>query len=246
MPPETGGVVQDCSWHPGVAVYEMTTDGRCDFRDIYRWTCCDERVLTNINKYGADEIPFDEAPCKRGAHEVDPDTRVVSDSLDEMAELRQRLAGIRAIETAPSNSSDVFISYSHKDSAFVARLGARFKRDGIGYFQDVKDMFAGDRVEAAIVRGIATHSVFAVVVSESSLRSPWVAWEVDRVIESSKTQDKAIIPLLIQDIHPDQLPTMLSPYIWIDFSTDFEPAYHRIAESIGVHMRRSGLKFRSA
>ncbi len=37
-----------CSFHPGNLSYVQTTDGRFDYRDVYRWSCCNQNSLSEV------------------------------------------------------------------------------------------------------------------------------------------------------------------------------------------------------
>ena len=76
--------------------------------------------------------------------------------------------------------SGVFVSYSHRDAAFVDQLVARLEADGIEYWLDEKDLLVGQVIDSAISRAIQQHAHFLVVLSPASVQSRWLQRELTR------------------------------------------------------------------
>jgi len=95
--------------------------------------------------------------------------------------------------------SPVFISYSHRDSRFVDRLGESLGERGIRYWRDVHHAPAG-RMEKIVDHAIRMNPLFLVVLSESSIRSDWVEHEVRtaRALEKDLGQD-VLCPIALDD-----------------------------------------------
>jgi hypothetical protein len=73
----------------------------------------------------------------------------------------------------------VFISYSHKDSNLVDKITQCFQSDGINYWRDDKDLFAGQILDEAISDGIQNNSIFLIVLTPNSISSNWVKREFE-------------------------------------------------------------------
>lgn len=72
--------------------------------------------------------------------------------------------------------SKVFISYNHKDSHFAKRLQAVLQQEGINVGTDEPDVT--ENITKAIVEKIKAASAVVVLVSEKTLQSKWVLFEV--------------------------------------------------------------------
>ncbi len=88
-------------------------------------------------------------------------------------------------------SNDVFISYSHRDMAFVSQLHQELKQRGVSAWFDQTGIEAGDQWREEIVKGIMECNLFLLVLSPDSLGSRNVRKEID-LAESHKKQ---IVPL---------------------------------------------------
>jgi hypothetical protein len=88
----------------------------------------------------------------------------------------------------------VFISYSSVDKRVARRILAQLKKLGIESFLDLVDMVPGDDVVKRITDGLERCSVLLLVVSETSLRSPWVNFEVGY----ATGLQKRVVPFITQ------------------------------------------------
>ena len=105
----------------------------------------------------------------------------------------------------PAHAFDVFLSYSHKDAAFAARLedalesyriprGLRGVVRNLNVFRDEKDITAGDDYYREIEQHLRGSAKLVVVCSPDARRSKFVADEIRRFIAARGAQD--IIPVL--------------------------------------------------
>jgi TIR domain len=96
-----------------------------------------------------------------------------------------------------TDGTEVFISYSSKDSEWVARLARSLSERGLPVWRDSGNLRAGDQFPDAL--GVALDSCDAVVlvVSAHSIKSDWVNWELNRV--RSRRPGTRIIPVRIDD-----------------------------------------------
>jgi WD40 repeat protein len=86
----------------------------------------------------------------------------------------------------------VFISYSHKDTKYVARLKAYLASAGLAVWTD-EGIDYGTRWAAVIQQQIENCSVFVPVMSTNSGQAAWVAREIDL----AQDLRKPILPLLL-------------------------------------------------
>lgn len=106
--------------------------------------------------------------------------------------------------TKPIMINNLFISYSHDDSAFVNELGNRLDKAGIRFWRDTHDSTAG-RLETQIDRAMRLHPVVLLVLSELSVNKPWVEWEATRAQELERelrergTPKDVLLPVALDD-----------------------------------------------
>ena len=102
---------------------------------------------------------------------------------DEIGEIFDRAHQLRVQQ--PQQTSDLFISYSHIDGAFVRKLEGSLKNKGIRYWRDTHEMKAG-RIEKQIDRAIRHNPIVLLVLSENSIKSDWVEHEIRTAKELEK------------------------------------------------------------
>jgi len=116
----------------------------------------------------------------------------------------------------------VFISYSHRDAAFVEKLEA-LDTKRIRYWRDVHDLKAG-RMERQIERAIRVNPLVLLVLSERSVESDWVEWEVSKARELEKEEKRDVLcPIALDDSWkscdwPGPLRRQVMDYNILDFS----------------------------
>lgn len=99
--------------------------------------------------------------------------------------------------TASLTDARIFISYSSADRAFAERLETRLTAEGIQCWRDSHSLKSG-RITTQIHRAILKNDVLIVILSEASLASDWVLWEIERArtVEKEKKRD-VICPISI-------------------------------------------------
>lgn len=122
--------------------------------------------------------------------------------------------------------SQVFISYSHTDRAFVQRLVADLEArlPQIEVFYDMliaPGASWADQLAAQIERA----DIILAVLSPDYLGSSWAQQEVNVALERQLREDARLLPLLIRPCTPTGL---LSQLTWVDFTEDYEAALARL------------------
>jgi len=102
-----------------------------------------------------------------------------------------------------------FISYSSKDQEFVERLYADLQSKGVRCWFAPEDLKTGDKIRDRIDQSIRLHDKLLLVLSEHSVNSSWVEFEVEAAIakESSK-QTLMLFPIRLDSAVKD------SPSSW--------------------------------
>lgn len=103
---------------------------------------------------------------------------------------------------------DVFVSYSHADGAFVETL-VRWLRDaGLSVWWDASRLVAGDRLAAALPKGLASARAALFCVSRSWNESTWCEDEYNAALQERRADRRyRVIALRLDDC---QVPTFLS------------------------------------
>ena len=101
-----------------------------------------------------------------------------------------------------ANPKSCFISYSHKNKAFVDKLYADLVAAGIPCWRDEIDLIIGKRIIDALSEAIRDHDHVLLCCSKHSLSSTWVEDEISMTIEKERRDpggDLTLIPLNLDD-----------------------------------------------
>lgn len=127
-----------------------------------------------------------------------------------------------SIAKAGTLSSEVFISYSRKDSDFARKLNTELQVAGKTTWFDQESIASSVDFQAEIYKGIENSHNFVFIISPNSINSAYCADEVNYAAE----RNKRFITLLYDPIDPDTMPKALAAVQWIDFDTrEFSEAF---------------------
>jgi|SRR5579859_1108217 len=125
--------------------------------------------------------------------------------------------------------TDLFISYSSKDKDFAEKLAKDLSSCGLKVWFDKWKMMVGDSLHNKIEDGITNSAWLAVVLSPSSVSSPWVKKELNSALMKELEQKQVcVLPLLYQKCN---IPLFLQDKIYADFSSEYE---HGLADLMAV------------
>jgi hypothetical protein len=110
----------------------------------------------------------------------------------------------------PSQSTNVFVSYSHADAPLVAPVVRLLRINKSLVFQDVDGIEPGKRWRSELARALAEAHLVVVFWCDHASRST----EVSKEWKAAIKQKKDLLPLLL-DATP--LPPALDEFQWIDF-----------------------------
>jgi uncharacterized protein YjbI with pentapeptide repeats len=112
---------------------------------------------------------------------------------DEMIDFAHSIAG--AIQYY-----SIFISYNHEDETFATRLYNDLQANNVRCWKYTEDQKIGAHIRAGVFDAIRLHDKLLVILSESSLASEWVSYEVDAAMEREENEHKSILfPVRIDD-----------------------------------------------
>jgi len=135
--------------------------------------------------------------------------------------------------------SDIFISYSRKDKAFVQQLAQALAAEGQDVWIDWEDIPPTANWWNEIQAGIAGADNFIFVISPDSAQSEVCRRETDFAVDSGKR----LVPLLHRDVLDPQQAALLHPNIhshnWIFFreSDDFQGALETLKNALTTDLR---------
>jgi WD40 repeat protein len=99
----------------------------------------------------------------------------------------------------------IFISYSRRDAEMADRLVAALRAHGFEVAIDRRDLEFGEKWQAELAEFVRLSDTVVWLVSEFSIRSEWVSWELDEVAR----RHKRLVPVMVGDTPRDKLPRQL-------------------------------------
>lgn len=132
------------------------------------------------------------------------------------------------------NISDVFISYSRRDSEFVHKLFSDIKATGKEVWADFEDIPKAADWWSEIQAGIDAADAFVFVISPDSVRSDICRDEINHAVEANKR----ILPVLYREVTDDadkqKMHPAISSHNWIFFreGDDYDQAFKTLIESV--------------
>jgi hypothetical protein len=94
---------------------------------------------------------------------------------------------------SPIEFYSCFISHSSKDQEFAERLRADLISKGVRCWFAPEDLKIGDRLRPAFDEAIRVHNKLMVLLSENSVKSPWVEKEVETAFEKEHQQNRTVL-----------------------------------------------------
>jgi WD40 repeat protein len=132
------------------------------------------------------------------------------------------------------NLSDIFISYSRRDTEFVKKLDKAFRDAGKEVWIDWEDIPLSADWWAEIKAGIEAAEAFVFVISPDSVQSTICRDEINHALECGKR----FVPLLHLDIieptHKEAMHSAISTHNWIFCreSDSFDDAFKKLLDTI--------------
>ncbi len=112
----------------------------------------------------------------------------------------------------------LFVSHASKDKPFVRRLAQRLWKEGYQVWLDEKELVPGDALAARLSQALEESRVVLVVVTQNSIKSKWLAFELNKATERMVEGRCRVIPVLRGDVEP---PATLKGLIYADFRKSF-------------------------
>ena len=130
--------------------------------------------------------------------------------------------------------TDVFVSYSRRDSEFVRRLAESVVARGKEVWVDTEGIADGEVFPEAIKRAIEQSDAFLFVITPASVASAYCEHEV----EYARELQKRIVPVLRDPVGDEQLPAEIRDRNWIPFTEadEFEASLGRLVTALDTDL----------
>lgn len=127
---------------------------------------------------------------------------------------------------------NVFLSYSRTDAEIVEKIAGDLRRQGIGSWIDRHNLIGGQEWQPQIEHAISDADFMVVLLSKSSLASPWVRLEYEkalgRQLEAGGTR---LIPALIEQV---DLPPSIARVQYVDFTESYFEGMQQLLRALEV------------
>ena len=101
---------------------------------------------------------------------------------------------------SPIEFYSCFISHSSKDTPFAERIYAGLQSKGVRCWYAPKDLKIGENFRIGIDESIRIHDKLLLVLSKNSVRSQWVADEVESAMERERNENRLVLlPIRLDD-----------------------------------------------
>lgn len=130
--------------------------------------------------------------------------------------------------------SSVFLSHNSKDKAFARKLASMLRDNGVEVWIDEAELKVGDSLTQKIGTAIETTDFLAVVLSHSSVNSPWVQKELALAMQKELAERQVrVLPILKESC---EIPPFLKDKLYADFTdpSSFEGPFARLLHALGV------------
>ncbi|WP_020527112.1 toll/interleukin-1 receptor domain-containing protein [Flexithrix dorotheae] len=130
-----------------------------------------------------------------------------------------------------SLATEVFISYSRKDSDFARQVNNALQEAGKTTWFDQESIATGADFQAEIYKGISSSDNFLFIISPDAVDSPYCADEVAYAAE----HNKRFMSILYKKTDESKLPASLAKVQWLDFEGgDFSKRFVELIQAIEI------------
>ena len=126
----------------------------------------------------------------------------------------------------------VFVSYASADEAAAKIIveGLR-SQDLVSYDLNITGFREGNPWTESIRTTISASAYFLLLLSKDSVRSSWIALELETVLKELQSRDITFLPVLLEDC---PIPPLLAMYQCFDMSSGVEANLENLTEALGL------------
>jgi uncharacterized protein YjbI with pentapeptide repeats len=111
---------------------------------------------------------------------------------------------LKSLVVGPIDYYSCFISYSSKVQEFADLLHSQLQSKGARVWLATEDLKIGDKFRTKIDEAIRLYDTLLLVLSEHSIKSPWVEAEVEAAFEKERKQKRTVLfPIRLDDVVMD-------------------------------------------
>jgi TIR domain len=126
---------------------------------------------------------------------------------------------------------DAFLSYAHEDRRYLRLTIRLLEFHRISVWHDSTGIVPGSRYRDELDRAIGAAGRLLVMVTAAAVRSRWVAREIAQF--RGRRPDAAVLPLMFDDVAPDELFEGLGELQPIRFFDDLDTGYAALLGAFG-------------
>ena len=120
-----------------------------------------------------------------------------------------------------SNKLRIFISYSRRDAAAADAMVTALTARGFEVKIDTRDLPFGEKWQLELAEFIRNSDTVIWLVSDASVQSKWVNWELDEVAK----RNKRLVPVVVGMTAPEGLPRQLGEIHMLPVGRAFDPVH---------------------
>ncbi|HEY9801059.1 MAG TPA: toll/interleukin-1 receptor domain-containing protein, partial [Leptolyngbyaceae cyanobacterium] len=132
-----------------------------------------------------------------------------------------------SIKNANNLMTKVFLSYSEQDKEIMEKIRNSLRRENITVWTNTTDIKTGEEFKQAIQRGIEQADNVVYLLSPDAINSTYCQQELDYAL----SLNKRIIPLLVQETEPTQVPPALRDLQYIDLTDNVKEEDYYLDQS---------------
>lgn len=114
---------------------------------------------------------------------------------------------------------DIFISHASEDKEIVEPLVQVLKANSINCWYDKEDIAWGDSIVGKVSDGLVTSKYVIFIITRTFLAKKWTHIELNTTLNMQITSgEKKVLPIVVGDIQPYELPPLLQDKKYIQWS----------------------------
>ena len=138
--------------------------------------------------------------------------------IDEVRTLSKEEVGKKmSMEQEEQKHPKVFVSHASEDKdRFVTGFATKLRASGINAWLDKWEIQPGDSlVDKIFEKGISTVQIVIIILSNNSIKKPWVKGEIEVSIVKRIEEGIRIIPIILDGLASGEIPTSLKPIVYV-------------------------------
>lgn len=145
--------------------------------------------------------------------------------------LEQRLTNEHILTDAPPRTPLAYLAHASEDKAVMRPIARRLLQEGVDVWYDEWEIGPGDSLRRRMDEGLGACTHFLVLLTEVSLKKPWVAEEIDAGFVRKIEGSAKFIPIR-HELSIGALPPLMRGMLSPEISPDNDPSVQALVASI--------------